>query len=193
MPRVRENRRAFTLVELMVVFAITAILTLIAVGSYASFRKSRQIRSAAESVNSVFVAARSYAIATGQWHRVVFQFKNLAGAEQYSYWVDEIDPFTSAVPNPAIPEPARKAKITTPDVMQEQVKISGIKIDPYPTEFAHPADTYVVVRFFPDGTSDMTSVYLLPIGADPAQDVNYYTVKVYSPTGKSKIIPDDKR
>lgn len=191
--RVRAHRRAFTLVELMVVFAITAILTLLTVGGYANFRKNRQIRSGAESVNSVFVAARSYAIATGQWHRVVFQFRNPDGREQYSYWVDEIDPFTNSTPNPGVPEPARRAKVTTPDVLPEQVRITDIKVDPYATEFSYPTNTYVVVRFFPDGTSDNVAVHLLGLNGDPNNDAHYYTVKVYAPTGKSKIIADSRR
>jgi prepilin-type N-terminal cleavage/methylation domain-containing protein len=190
----QKNKLGFTLIELIVVFAITAVLSLIAVGTYANFRKNRQIRSAAESINSVFVAARSYAIATGQWHRVVFQMENPStSAEQYSFWVDQIDPFTSLDPAPSVPEPAVKPKITTPDFLPERVRISDIEINTTSTTYQYPADPFVIGRFFPDGSSDMITVHLLQKDSDPNVDSNYFTIKVYPPTGQAKIFPDEKR
>ncbi|MBX7244885.1 MAG: prepilin-type N-terminal cleavage/methylation domain-containing protein [Candidatus Sumerlaeaceae bacterium] len=194
------GRRAFSLIELLVVIAIMLILTVLAVGAYANFNKARRIRSSAESINSIFTTARAFAISKNQWYRVVFQFKNPdTGAEEFAYWIDEIVRNTSASPSPPIiqlPNGVITPKVTTPEFMDQKVQIESIYVD----NLADPATTitasaanYAVVRFRPDGSSDASSVHIISRATDPAVDSNYYTIKLYNPSAKSKIYAETRR
>ncbi|MCX7018949.1 MAG: prepilin-type N-terminal cleavage/methylation domain-containing protein [bacterium] len=204
MTRQHNGRAGFTLLELMVVIVMIMILTLMAIGSYANFRKSRRIRSAAENVNSAFVAARSYAIANDKWYRVVFQLKNpQTGAAQYAVWIDEIQRNTSRPPNPAnatINDGVTRPKITTPEFLPEAVAVTGAVInngvDPVFT-LTSDGNNYFLVRFMPDGSSDQASIYLWDTQSPSATPLtppphSYYTVKLYAPTARSHIYPETR-
>lgn len=180
------------------VIVISSVLTLIAVGSYSGFRKARLVRTGAESLNSAFVAARSYAISGNQWYRVVMQFRNpVTGDEEYSYWVDELPPN----PNPSDPPnpydlrdvPARRMKVTTPEFLQPGLKIADVTFGTTPTAtlVQYPNDRYAIFRFGPSGeTMESGAVHLIENVADSRIESNYYTIKIYSPTAKSKIFAE---
>lgn len=191
-----QKDRAFSLIELLIVFAIIAIISLIAIGSYANFRRGRQIRSAAENINSVFVAARSFAITSGNWNRVVFQLRNpLSGKEEYSYWIDELDPNPTGPPNPVVPPPPKTPKIITPIPLIEGVKIADVTLpSQVPTTYDISNSDYILVFFSPQGTSDTALVHLLSTDvSDSTVAASYYTVRLYGPTAKSKIAPMAKQ
>lgn len=197
MTTTRRNILGFTIPELLVVTTIIFVLTLVAVGSYATFRKSRQIRSAAEMVNSAFVNARSYAIARNATHRVVFQFRNpVTGAQEYSFWVDQTSDAEAEAPvgpakAPALPATAGIPKVVTPVQLIPEIRIYGISpIDG--TEFTPAQANYVVVRFKPDGSSDSAAVHLISDSGNAADASSFYTVKLSSPTGKSRVYANAK-
>lgn len=59
--------------ELMLVIAVTGVLTAVAVPSFMSWRASQQLRDSALAVSGAFSYARSEAIRTGNIHLVLFQ------------------------------------------------------------------------------------------------------------------------
>lgn len=60
------KQAGFTLLELMVVLAILGVMISVASGSWQSVRAADQVRSAAEKMRGVMVAARMNALSTGQ-------------------------------------------------------------------------------------------------------------------------------
>lgn len=192
----RGTRRGFSLVELSVVAAILLLLALLAIGSYVNFATARRVRSGAEEVNSVFTTARAYAIASNKWHRVVFQMRNPlnAGEEVYSYWIDEIAPNSSGTPNapqPGLASGILRPKVTTPEALPQEIRLAAIYVDngDTATTYTSAANQAVVVRFRPDGSSDGALVSLIDRQHATTDEARYYQVKVYAPTGKSKIFP----
>lgn len=196
-----HNQHGFSLVELLVVFAIVATISAVAVGSYSSFRKGRRIQSGAAMVNSLFVTARSYAISTNQHYRVVLQMRNpQTRTEQYALWIDQVSAPSEASPNPSTLDEAVRAKVTTPELLPEGLRISDTLVTvvesgqtPTTTTVQFPKDNYAVVHFSPDGTSDGAVVHLIDAASDPAVAENYYTVKLYQPTAATKILAEAKK
>jgi len=70
----RESRRqvGFTIIEVMVVVAIIAVFTALAVPSWRQYQANLQLRAAVRTVANAFSYARAHALATGNRHVVVF-------------------------------------------------------------------------------------------------------------------------
>jgi prepilin-type N-terminal cleavage/methylation domain-containing protein len=185
----RCHSRGFSFLELLVVIVIIGILTLVVISSYSTFRRTTRIKGGAQRINSCLVAARAHAVSTNSWYRVVLQL------DTNSFWIDEIEPDSNATPNPALPEPARRPKVTTPEQLPTGLKITDVVVaaqtpdGTIPAPFQYPPDRFIVIRFRPDGSSDYAAIHLLGDNTDPAVDQNYYTVLLYSATAKSRIIP----
>jgi prepilin-type N-terminal cleavage/methylation domain-containing protein len=184
-----HNRRGFSLFELTVVVVITSIISLVAVGSYAVMKQRRNLRGAAQSINSAFVTARSYAVSRNAWHRVTFQLKDPAnGQEKPLYWIDEIQPNSSTTPNPAFPETAVRPKITTPQPLPVGVHFLDINVNG--TTFTAASEQYIVVRFMPNGSSDQANVRIYEDSQAGNRPTPITTIRLYAATGKSKIVSD---
>ena len=189
MKRSRFHSRGFSFLELLVVVVVIGILTLVVISSYSTFRRTTRIKGGAQRINSCLVAARAHAVSTNSWYRVVLQLDN------NSFWVDEIEPDSNTTPNPVLPEPARRPKVSTPELLPVGLRITDVAVAAQtpdgagPTPFQLPADRFVVIRFRPDGSSDFASIHLLGENTDPLVDQNYYTVLLYSASAKSRIIP----
>lgn len=187
------RRGGFSVVELLVVVTIIIILTLSAVGGYTRFAAARHVESGAESIRMVLNTARSYAISTNRWHRVVFQFRNpMTGQEDFTYWIDDIYQNTSTTPNPASPgtDPGiLKPKVTSPEPLDSVLRIASVRVDNGVTNNTYDSQTNnaVVVRFKPDGSSDGVLVNLLRKNQDRTNASNYTQIKVYSPSGSSRV------
>jgi type II secretory pathway pseudopilin PulG len=183
------------MVELSVVVGIILLLSLLAIGSYANFSRGRRVLASAQSLSSILTTARSYAIANNRWQRVVIQFRNPdTNAEEFAYWIDEISQNSSTTPNPPLPGTVPgilKPKVTTPELLQPEVRIASVFVDNGDTATTYPASVNgsVVIRFKPDGSSDHAVVNLTGRANDPLDESKYYRVKVYGPTGKTKIFP----
>lgn len=67
-----NNRNGFTLIELMVVVAIIAIVTAVAIPAYMTWKPRNQIRSAVSQVQSDLNRAKMRAVETRRQCRVVF-------------------------------------------------------------------------------------------------------------------------
>jgi Tfp pilus assembly protein FimT len=170
---------------------IILILSLAAVGSYASFRKGRRVVLASQTLASTLGAARTYAISTNGWYRVVLQFRNPVDNQvQYAYWIDEIEPNTNTVPNPGtnlVTQNVKRAKITTPEKLTESVEIASAISMTTATVVTAQTGSYAIVRFFQDGSSDMASIRLRDRTGDPSSPSSLSTIKVYPGTGKTQV------
>lgn len=174
----------------MVVVVVTSIVSLVAVGSYSAMKQRRNLRGAAESVNSIFVTARSYAVSRNAWHRVVFQFRDPAsGDEKPLYWIDEIQPNSSTTPNPALPEPAVRPKLTTPQLLPVGIHFLDANVNG--TTYTASAEQNLVVRFLPNGSSDQASIRIYEDSQAGNRATPITTIKLFAATAKSKIISDN--
>jgi prepilin-type N-terminal cleavage/methylation domain-containing protein len=186
------HKRGFSLLELFIVVIIAGIVSFIAVGSYSAMKQRRNLRSAAESVNSAFVTARSYAVSRNAWHRVVFQLRETGtgvASDRTNYWIDEIEPNSNTTPNPVFPEDAVRPKITTPQPLPVGIHLLDANING--TTYTATAEQYLVIRFLPDGSSDSAGVRLTEDSQAANRPQPVYTVRLYPATGKSKIMTDD--
>lgn len=186
--------------ELLTVIAIVSLLTLVAIGSYANFRKGRRTVDAAQSVQAAMVAARSYAITSGGWYTLVFQFVNpMTNESEVSYWVDEVVPdssqsaASSSAPFPPAYLQRKRPRVTTPELVPPGLKVT-LDINTTGT-MTYPSTgmNYAAILFREDGTSDQASVQMVDDNADATQASNYTTVKLYGPTGKPRVIAHDKK
>lgn len=184
-----HKRRGFSLLELTVVVLITGLLSLVAVGSYSVMKQRRNLRGAAQSLNSVFVTARSYAVSRNAWHRVVLQFKDpVSGEEKPLYWIDEIQPNSNTTPNPTFPEDPVRPKITTPQPLPVGVHFLDANVNG--TTYTAALEHYLVIRFLPNGSTDQASVRLYEDSQAANRPTPITTIKLFAATGKSKIIAD---
>lgn len=194
------------MVELLVVLAVILFVSLTAVTGYANLRRSRSVRQAAEAIQAVFVSARAYAITTNGYYRVVFQMQDPAtGAEQTTFWIDEIYRNTNLDPSPSavdVTRDVKTAKITTPERLPEGVSLAELLITPsvthagngVPTPVLPTSDSYAVIRFFPEGSSDEATVRLIREGGSTAAtNPQAYTVRLAAPTAKPRIISEELR
>ncbi len=198
--RIQGRTRGFSLIELLTVIAIVSLLTLVAIGSYANFRKSRRTVDAAQSVQSAMVAARSYAITSGSWYTLVFQFVNpMTNEPEVSYWIDEVVPkstksaATASAPFPPSFLDRKRMRVTTPELVPPGLKVT-LDINTTGT-VSYPSSgvNYAAILFREDGTSDQASVQMVDDNADASQASNYTTVKLYGPTAKPRVIAHDKK
>ena len=195
---IRQARRGFSLLELLAVVAIVGILSATSVGIYAGYERDRRITAAASMVNSALMTARSQAISANRWYTVVFQFRDpITQADTPSVWVDEVRPNSAqGSPSPDAPFGPAYYQRVTPRVITSQLLPEGVQLTDVmigTTNTLTAANGHVAVVFRADGTSDYASVHLLDVGADPADNSKYTTVKLYSPTAKSKIYPNERK
>jgi len=181
------HKRGFSLLELVVVVIIAALVTLAVVGSYASMKQRRSLKTAMESLNSALVTARSYAVSHNAWHRLVFQFRPATGQpDEFLYWIDEIAPASNTTINPQALEPAVKAKLTTPERFPASVSVLDATINGVTVVPAN--SNYMVIRFFPDGSSDDVTIRLLEDSTVGQRGNAIGTIRLFGATAKPKMI-----
>lgn len=182
--------RGFSLIELAVVVVITGMVSLVVVGSYSAMKQKRNLRGAAQSVNSALVTARSYAVSRNAWHRVVLQMRDpVTNLERASYWIDEIQPNSNTTPNPAVPEAAVRPKLTTPQLLPVGVHFLDVNVNG--TTFTASAEQNIVIRFQPNGSSDQANIRLYEDSQAANRPTPVTTIKLFAATAKPRIITDD--
>jgi len=192
-----RSQRGFTLIEVTVVILIMLVLTSLAIGIYGPFRSKQASDGAMEKVTMALHKARNNAVSTGYSFRVtiarqdnVFWVDRTGNtrAEQYAFDLrdqTEIDPITGETIQVGRP------KVVRPEALPDFVEFSRIN-DDIPQDTLSGVDYYFFV-FEPGGNSiDDGGIEFFTRGTDPNIDENYYSIRVYGPSGTIKKQPQQR-
>lgn len=171
--RVTKNAAAFTTVEFMGVMVIAMVLSVIAFAGFHIYKKEMPVKGDAERINYAFANARAQAIANNGYYSVNFDIAN------HNFWLDETDSAGNTTVH----------KVTSPEKLNDKVVIDDVLfgLNPAPVQ-----DGIISVLFSPDGSSDDASFYLRLSSADPQVAANIVTVRLYGPTGLSKVFENQR-
>jgi len=154
--------------ETLTVLVVMGILTSFAVVLYGNYHRALRAKSAARQMEVLFSTARALAINQNA------HFQAVLDLDTSGMWIDRIATDGTVV----------APKITTPDNWSIYVK---------PIEVAVNGASYqsglVRIRFHPDGTSDSARIVLMTEGGDSLKRPSIYTIKLYSPTARSRVFP----
>ena len=169
------RRRAFNMVELLTTITIAMVISTIGFSGFRLFKRQLPVTSAATRFSNALSTARSYAIARNGFYQVTFDL------DHRNFWIDEIpDPVLSPGAPPTTP------KVVSPEVIDDRVRILGV------TQTGSTNEVTTGLQFFifnPDGSADRdVRVRLIQIAEDPAVPGNVVTIRLYGPTGHSKVM-----
>jgi len=88
----RKKQHGFTMFELMLVVALVAIISFLAIPNYVGFKKRQTLRSAAQTLVADLKSASTEALRTEQYVRVIFKTDPDNGAYYYEVWRDRDEP-----------------------------------------------------------------------------------------------------
>jgi Tfp pilus assembly protein FimT len=166
-----HRRRAVTVTELMVVILILCILGGGATLSYLRYYQKSLVLTQASKVQKTAGLARSRAIERGKPCQMA------VWVAQPSLWVDDLETNGAVL----------HRKIVTPEPIHDLVQLVSVDKVTSPT-----ADGMATIRFNPDGSSEDAWIYLKRAEA-PDKDGEYCTVRIYGPTGFSKVFENERR
>jgi prepilin-type N-terminal cleavage/methylation domain-containing protein len=165
-------RKAYSLLEIIVVLVILAVFSTFAVISYSTYREHARINNSAQEILSSLSTARTLAINQNSYYEVVI---DITGRQ---FWINEVDSLRRVV----------RPKVISPKTLNDFINITDVKRNGV-SRFA--GESHILVR--PNSTSDQASIHLIREQDNPAIEENYYTVKVYASTAQSQILPNAKR
>ena len=167
------DRKGLTAIELTVVMLIISLMATVSVGVYVNYYKANLVESEAGKIDRLLATARGNAIRNAVPTRATFWL------DRPAYWIDEGSEADGNL----------RLQITTPEQVHDLVRISSIDVNSSPTMSSGVAE----ITFRPDGTSDNATIHLLHKEAKAGDDSEYYTIKVYGPTGRSKVFEKERR
>jgi prepilin-type N-terminal cleavage/methylation domain-containing protein len=167
-----KSWRGYSIIEVCIVLVILSLFSTLAILSYGSYRKSLRLKNAAQEISAVLSTARIMAIEQNGYFQASIEISNRR------IWVDKVNYLATIV------EP----KITTPKLLTDLVKITDVTVN---SETKNSGVVHILFR--PNATSDFATVHLIREADDPSVEENYYTIKVYSSTARSRIYPDARR
>jgi prepilin-type N-terminal cleavage/methylation domain-containing protein len=165
-PAARRSR-GFSALELLVAVIIISIVSTAGVLGYSNYRQRNELESAARKITSTMSAARQYAITTNAPYQVVLNLPSEA------FWIDEMDALGTSI---------RRQQATLPGEMPDFVTIESATV-----ESVAATSGRVEIKFWPDGHSDNATIVLLHDSNLGNTKENVLSIKVYGPTGASRI------
>lgn len=156
----------------MVVLVIILVASSLALLAYGNFRRSATVRSDAEKIKAILVAARTRAIADGKPSSVLFDL------DTQQMWVDDLEANGDIRRPKAVP-----VEFINPDVLLESVRLGAT------TQTTGQAR----VTFTPEGTNAFVTVLLRRQKADTAVDTNYYSVQLYPSSSEPRVWAYERR
>lgn len=167
----RAVARAATLIELIVVLLVVVILSAGSITLWARYHRDAQMDGEARKIDKLLATTRAMAMGESAYYRATFWPADM------SYWIDETDAGGNVL----------RPKVLSPERMSRQVEIDQLIGGVLTT-----SGNTVSLRFYPDGTSDNATIYIIEKDADHSDDTQYYTIKLYGPTGRTAIFANDK-
>ncbi|MDE0636538.1 MAG: prepilin-type N-terminal cleavage/methylation domain-containing protein [Candidatus Poribacteria bacterium] len=183
-----SNEAGFSLIEIMLVFAIIAVLSSISMPAMRGFAASRRLKTSAQAIADTFAFARDMAITERNTHLVVFDVGN------NRYWLASSETFD--VQNPVASAGRAANTATTANGQAVISRTSGIMGIPRPLSQGITIAAVVTTRngvtqqltsgvdyvyFSPTSTSVDTSLYLQNVRG------NVTAIVVEATTGRASI------
>lgn len=165
------RRRAFTLLEMVVVLAIVVILSTMALYSYVQYRRSLALESSARLVQQMLMVGRARAITTALPQDVVISL------DADTFWVDAWDATRTTPRRQVVPETA-----TAENVVIESVTIGGSTF----------TTGLQAIPFEPDGSNPLVIVDLRRDFDDPLLDASYFSVQLLPTSSEAQIRRNDR-
>jgi len=162
------RRSAFTTIEMLGGLSISVILTVIALSGYRVFHRNMPLDQTAGQLSHVCSTARAYAISHNSTYTVKIDLTHR------NFWIDATDENG----NPIV------SQVIHPESIHDHVEINEIRFGNTPIS----SNTSILpIRFFPDGSADDVRIFLKLWSQDTNHNEAYYTLRIYGPTGHSKI------
>jgi len=167
-----RRSRAFSLVEILVVIAIMAIGSTVALYGYASYRNSLVVETSARLIQRNLLYAKNRAISYRVPHEVVIDL------DRDTVWVNELDATGTSVAKP---------KVSDEEGVAEFVDLALLKIGPA---------SYAVgerrIRFSPDGRNPFVVVHLIRDVDDYNVDANYTSVELAPSSVDARVVVGER-
>ncbi len=167
----RQKAAGFSLIETLTVLIIMGILTSFAIVVYGGYRRAARAKSAARQFENLFNTARALAINQNAYFQAVID-PNTSGL-----WIDQVDGSGRLV----------APKVTTPEIWSAYVRLIELSVNGIP---ASPA--LIRILFRPNGTSDAARLVLFCEGGTARAAGEFITVKLYSPTARSRTFAGNR-
>lgn len=158
----------FTSAELLIVITIGTILAVIAGAGYRLYERESPVKYAAQRLNRAAATARSYAVTNNDYYALIIDTKF------QNFWIDIVDKDGVTIDN--------GWKVTAPESLGDKVSLVAWNGT---IDGRVPEERRVV--FQPDGSSGNAKLWLKM--GDSASKV-YYAVRIYGPTGQSRVMSD---
>ncbi len=163
----RFRKFGFSALELTAVVLVMLILSMIAAAGVQMIGRQDPVSHSARRLVHAFGTARSYAIAHNSTYTVQIDM------DHYNFWIDE------TTQNAAV----LTAKVIRPQPLDRKMVFDQVLRGAMSTS----VEGLHTVRFFPDGSSDDLSLMLRRADADGTNERNISTVRIYGPTGQTRI------
>ena len=169
----RRSKLAHTSLELLAAILVMLILTAIAMAGFRLYDQRAPVDHSATRLAHMFSTARAMAIS----HNTSYGVR--VSTEKRNFWIDEIIPSGYPLVSQVVPP--------------EQFADGTIVHDFLYGLNQAPLEPIWLVRFFADGSSDDVSIILALDTFEPTRDEDFTTVRVYGPTGQTRVFENERR
>lgn len=181
----KRPQKGYSLPELLVVLAIIAIGSSMAVIAYSQSLKNGALRQEAEKIKSLIINARTQAIAEAAPAEIVFEIEN------GQIWINMLDSGATTITAPKTIAPV----MINQDVVIEEVRVNSFSdIDDNTCAHEDPDDICDCrcAVFEPDGTNPLLVVNLRRRDADPDVDENYFSIRIWPSSSSAEVFPNER-
>lgn len=172
-----RHRHGVTLLELLAVLLILVIFAGFFVGGFVRQRQVALLRSESQQIQALIGLARSRAITESVPQQLVFW------PDQPAYWIDRLSPDGLSI---------EQSQVTTPQPVNRLLRLDMDVETVYGSPATNPEGNLVTIFFRPDGSSDSATFWMRRRAADPTDPTEYYSIRLYGPTGRSRVFPNQR-